>query len=96
MKWISELPYKKHEVSVLELKIENESKETGSFQWLTNLTITGKIAYDFAQAGRKRWNIKNEGFNIQKHQRYEFEHANSLHYLEMKNHYLLTHKLQIS
>ena len=65
------LPYKKHEVTVLELKIEKEGKETGSFQWLTNLTITGKTAYDFARAGRKRWKIENEGFNIQKHQRYE-------------------------
>ncbi len=90
MKWVSELPYKKHEVTVLELKIENESKETGSFQWLTNLTITGKTAYEFALAGRKRWKIENEGFNIQKHQRYDIEHANSLHSQAMKNHYLLT------
>lgn len=90
MKWMSELPYKKHEITVLELKIEKEGKEAGSFQWLTNLTITGKTAYDFAQAGRKRWKIENEGFNIQKHQRYEIEHANSLHNQAMKNHYLLT------
>ena len=90
MKWVSELPYKKHEVTVLELKIENENKETGSFQWITNLTIIGKTAYEFARAGRKRWKIENEGFNIQKHQRYEIEHANSLHSQAMKNHYLLT------
>ena len=90
MQWVSELPYKKHEVTVLELKIENENKKIGSFQWLTNLTITGKTAYEFAQAGRKRWKIENEGFNIQKHQRYEIEHANSLHSQAMKNHYLLT------
>lgn len=90
MKWVSELPYKKHEVTVLELKIETENKETGSFQWITNLTIIGKTAYEFARAGRKRWKIENEGFNIQKNQRYEIEHANSLHSQAMKNHYLLT------
>lgn len=90
MKWVSEMPYKKHEVTVLELKIENEKKETGSFQWLTNLPITGKTAYEFAQAGRKRWKIENEGFNIQKNQRYKIEHANSLNSQAMKNHYLLT------
>lgn len=90
IKWVSELPYKKHEVTVLELKIEKDGKASGSFQWLTNLMITGKTAYKFAQAGRKRWKIENEGFNVQKHQRYEIEHANSLHSQAMKNHYLLT------
>lgn len=90
MKWVSELPYKKHEVTVLELKIETENKETGSFQWITNLRIIGKTAYEFSSAGRKRWKIENEGFNIQKNQRYEIEHANSLHSQAMKNHYLLT------
>lgn len=90
MKWVSELPYKTHEVTVMELKIEQEGKDAGSFQWITNLKITGKTAYEFAQAGRKRWKIENEGFNIQKHQRYEIEHANSLNNQAMKNHYLLT------
>lgn len=34
--------------------------------------------------------IENEGFNIQKNHRYNIEHANSLNYSAMKNHYLLT------
>lgn len=57
LKWVSELPYKKHEVTVMELRIEQEGKDVGSFQWITNLKITGKTAYEFAQAGRKRWKI---------------------------------------
>lgn len=90
MKWVSELPYKKHEVTVMELKIDKDGKEAGTFQWITDLKITGKTAYEFAMAGRKRWKIENEGFNIQKNQRYDIEHANSLNNQAMKNHYLLT------
>lgn len=90
MRWVSQLPYRKHEVTVMELKIEQDGKESGSFQWITSLMITGKTAYEFAGAGRKRWKIENEGFNIQKNQRYEIEHANSLNNQAMKNHYLLT------
>ncbi len=41
MTWVSELPYKKHEVIVMELKVEQESKEDVKFQRITNLKITG-------------------------------------------------------
>jgi len=90
MKWVSELYYHGHKLTIMELKIENNSKPSGSFQWVTDLQIRGKIAWEFAQAGRKRWQIENEGFNIQKNYRYDIEHANSLDYNAMKNHYLLT------
>lgn len=90
MKWVSELYYKGHELTVMELKIEKDNKPKGNFQWITDLQIKGKIAWEFAVAGRKRWKIENEGFNIQKNHRYNIEHANSLNYNAMKNHYLLT------
>lgn len=90
IKWVSDLPYKKHEVTVMELKIDHDGIAAGTFQWITNLRITGKTAYEFAETGRMRWKIENEGFNIQKNQRYEIEHANSLNNQAMKNHYLLT------
>mgnify|MGYP006894305182 CR=1 FL=1 len=41
-------------------------------------------------AGRSRWKIENEGFNNQKNNIYDIQHANSLNYNAMKNHYLLT------
>jgi hypothetical protein len=41
-------------------------------------------------AGRSRWKIENQGFNNQKTKTYKIEHANSLNYNAMKNHYLLT------
>ncbi len=90
MKWVSELYYQSHMLTVMELKIEINEKESSEFQWVTNLRITGKTAWEFAKTGRKRWQIENEGFNIQKNYRYDVTHANSLNYNAMKNHYLLT------
>ena len=90
MKWVSELYYEGHNLTVMELKIEKDGEPEGSFQWITGLPIRGKTAWEFAQTGRKRWKIENEGFNIQKNHRYDIEHANSLNYNAMKNHYLLT------
>ena len=55
-----------------------------------NFTYTAQTASKFAQTGRKRWLVENEGFNIQKNIRYYITHANSLNYEAMKNHYLLT------
>lgn len=90
IKWVSDLYYEGHNLTVMELKIEKNEKSVGSFQWITGLQIRGKTAWEFAQTGRNRWKIENEGFNIQKNHRYDIEHANSLNYNAMKNHYLLT------
>ena len=84
--------HQEHQLTVMTLQIEKEGKEKekGLFQWVTNLKITEKKAREFAETGRKRWLIENEGFNIQKNHRYTIEHANSLNNTAMKNHYLLT------
>ena len=90
MKWVNDLDYNGHIVAVMELEIEKNGKKWKEFQWVTSLRINGKTAYAFAETGRKRWLIENEGFNIQKNIRYYITHANSLNYNAMKNHYLLT------
>ena len=90
MKWVNDLDYSGHNVCVMELEIEKDGKKWREFQWITSFRITGKTAYEFAETGRKRWLIENEGFNIQKNHRYFITHANSLDYNAMKNHYLLT------
>ena len=59
------------------------------FQWVTSIRIRPKTAHEFAETGRKRWMIENEGFNIQKNHRCFITHANSLNYGAMKNHYML-------
>ena len=95
MEWVPELEYKGHKLTMLALLIETEEEKKGKttgalFQWLTDLIITGRNAEEFAKAGRSRWEIENEGFNMQKNIRYDIEHANSLDYNGMKCHYLLT------
>jgi len=90
MKWVNDLDYNGHIVTVMELEIEKKEKKWKEFQWVTSIKIMGKTAYSFAETGRKRWLIENEGFNIQKNIRYFITHANSLDYNAMKNHYLLT------
>ena len=90
MKWVNDLDYNGHIVSVMELEIEKDGKKWKEFQWVTSIRIMGHKAHEFAETGRKRWLIENEGFNIQKNIRYFITHANSLNYNAMKNHYLLT------
>jgi len=90
IKWISELRHQAHQLTEISLKTEKDGKGKGIFQWVTNLKVTKKTVWEFAETGRKRWLIENEGFNIQKNHRYTIEHANSLNNTAMKNHYLLT------
>lgn len=90
MKWVNDLDYNGHIVTVMELEIDKDGKRWQEFQWVTSLRILSRTAYAFAETGRKRWLIENEGFNIQKNHRYFITHANSLDYNAMKNHYLLT------
>lgn len=91
--YINGIGYRKHDVNVL--KLEEKQVRKGEvvsvkFQWLTDLKITEKNALDIACAGRKRWKIENEGFNMQKNLRYDLEHANSHDWNALKNHYLIT------
>lgn len=90
MKWVNDLYYQGHKVAVMELEIEKNQKKWKEFQWVTSMDVTNWTAGEFAETGRKRWLIENEGFNIQKNYRYMITHANSLNYNAMKNHYLLT------
>lgn len=95
MEWVPEIDYRGYKLTLLVLEIGTESEKAGekgtkSFQWLTDLWVTGKNAGEFARAGRGRWQIENEGFNLQKNVRYDIQHANSEDYNAMKCHYLLT------
>jgi len=91
MIWVNDLYYNGHTVAVFELEIEKKGKETVKvFKWLSSIRVTKRKAREFADTGRKRWLIENEGFNIQKNHRYMITHANSLDYNAMKNHYLIT------
>lgn len=88
-KWVNGIGYNKRMVNVMEFVFQKETKVL-RFQWITNIEITKRKVLEFAETGRKRWLIENEGFNIQKNHRYEITHANSKNYNAMKNHYLIT------
>lgn len=89
IRWVTDINYREIMLTVIELKVEINTKESGAFQWITNLKVTDKTAGEFASTGRSRWKIENQGFNIQKNYRYDIKHANSLNCKAMKNHYLL-------
>lgn len=88
-RWVNGISYNKRMVNVMEFVFQKKNNEL-RFQWITNIDITKKKVLEFAETGRKRWMIENEGFNIQKNHRYEITHANSKNYNAMKNHYLIT------
>ena len=54
------------------------------------IKITKRSSDEIIFFGRSRWKIENQGFNNQKTKRYNLEHANSMNYNAMKNHYLIT------
>lgn len=86
--WINEIPYKERTVNVIETSILEDDKSK-DFVFVTDLKITQKKIERIVAAGRSRWKIENQGFNNQKNIRYEIEHACSLNYNAMKNHYLV-------
>lgn len=95
MEWVPEIDYRGCSLTLLALEIEETNEKSGkakslTFQWLTDLAVNLKNASEFADAGRGRWCIENQGFNIQKNIRYDIQHADSLDYNAMKCHYLLT------
>lgn len=94
--YINEIDYNGELVNVLkyweEKKINGKQVRT-DFQWVTSIKITSKNAEKIAAAGRKRWEIENEGFNRQKNWQGDITHACSWNENAIKNYYLL---LQIS
>lgn len=88
--WINDIEYNDRKVNLLEAQIEDEVGTKKSYVFITNIKITHRNADKIVSFGRSRWKIENEGFNNQKTKKYRIEHANSLNYNAMKNHYLIT------
>lgn len=91
--WINDIVYKERTVNLIEteVKVITENKqEKKDFVYITDIKITKRNADEIIYFGRSRWKIENQGFNNQKTKRYNLEHANSLNYNAMKNHYLIT------
>ena len=55
-------------------EFDKKGKQT-IFAWVTNLPINADNAYDIARAGRTRWKVENELFNVIKNKGYNLEHS---------------------
>jgi hypothetical protein len=60
-------------VNVLEYQ-QTIDGQTTRWVWITDLRINRSNAYSIMRAGRARWRIENETFNVLKNHGYEFEH----------------------
>ena len=88
--WINDIVYNQRMVNLIEAEIKECTEDIKTYTFITNVKITKRNADEIVSFGRSRWKIENEGFNNQKTKKYSIEHANSLNYNAMKNHYLIT------
>lgn len=88
--WANGIVYNKRTINLIEAEIDIDENEKRLFIFVTDIKITKRNADEIIFFGRSRWKIENQGFNNQKTKRYNLEHANSLNYNAMKNHYLIT------
>jgi hypothetical protein len=77
--WATDIEYQQHTIHLIrsfdEYKQSNEQK---TFLYLTNIKPTGTTVCALANgAGRQRWKIENQGFNMQKNGGYNLEHVYS-------------------
>ncbi len=86
-RWMNGIDYadsenRRHSLNVLECVDTHLDKQGKSFstkyKWLTNFTLLASNSPTLAnRAGRVRWKIENEGFNMQKHGGFGLEHVYS-------------------
>jgi hypothetical protein len=84
--WVRQIDYRDsqdrhHSLNMLaceESKPTRQGDTTTTFKWLTNFIPTAHNVDTLAnQAGRLRWKVENEGFNIQKNGGFHLEHPYS-------------------
>lgn len=77
--WATDIDYQKHALHLIRsLDEDKRSKELKTFLYLTNIKPTKSTVRALANgAGRQRWKIENQGFNMQKNGGYNLEHVYS-------------------
>ena len=94
-RWMNSISYTdsnqdQHSVNVIECnEITQSNEKTSKNKWVTNFTLTSGNVPKLSSAGRLRWKIENEGFNLQKNGGYRLEHPYSHHDVACKVFYLL-------
>jgi len=77
-------------VECIETPQDDQGKEKANKnKWVTNFTLISGNVPNLSCAGRSRWKIENEGFNLQKNGGYRLEHPYSHHDVARKIFYLL-------
>jgi len=90
LSWVHDLEHEGHRFSAFDCLTYNDDLEPIYFAWITDLPVNAKRVVQLANhGGRKRWTIENQGFNNQKHQGYELEHAYSQNNNAIKNYYFI-------
>jgi hypothetical protein len=78
--WVAEVPLRAGadalHVNWCELTVvrEDTGEQIYHNAWVTRHELTDKTIEEVCDAGRARWKVENEGFNVLKNQGYEFEH----------------------
>lgn len=77
--WTTDIQYHKHVLHVIRsIDQYKEADEQKTFLYLTNIKPTKILVCALANgAGRQRWKIENQGFNMQKNGGYNLEHVYS-------------------
>jgi hypothetical protein len=87
--WVNDLSYEEHTLSAFECR-EERPKGSHYFAWISDIPMGCRSVVTASnQGGRLRWKLENEGFNNQKNQGYELEHAYSSHPWVAKTFYYL-------
>jgi hypothetical protein len=79
-RWVAQVPIRAGAKALLvnwcEVTVvrEDNGKQVYYNAWITSHELTTKTVEEVADAGRARWKVENEGFNVLKRQGYEFEH----------------------
>lgn len=94
-KWVEGIEYedtykKRHLVHVFECVEKHlAAQRPTTFRYITNIPTTKQNVPTLSSTGRSRWKIENNGFNVQKNQGYELEHAYTRHKTGWKVFYLV-------
>ena len=89
-RWVNGLLHEGETFNAFECVETVPGQPPTTFFWATDLTVTEKNVVELSlQGGRCRWKIENQGFNTQKNQGYNLEHAYCEDETAAKNFYLL-------
>jgi len=77
--WATDIDYQKHSIHIIRsFDTSKQLNEQKTFLYLTNIKPTKTNVCSLANgAGRQRWKIENQGFNMQKNGGYNLEHVYS-------------------